>query len=124
MIAAQPFTGVGLGNFDIGFREFAGHNSDPGLRWDKAHNSLLESIAEQGILIGMLPAILLCMVLFVLVKEAGHREKPFLPLASAGAVFAVSLHSLVDFSLQIHGILCIIIILIAASLSQIKMVKT
>jgi O-antigen ligase len=117
MIRQAPLFGVGPGNFELGFRAFSGEMSDPGLRWEDAHNTLLEGWAESGLLIGSLPAIVLLVILFRLIRLARGAGDRFLPLAASGAVLLSLLHGLVDFPLEMQGNLLFLSVLVGAALS-------
>lgn len=117
MIGNAPLLGVGPGNFEIGFRTWSGRLTDPGLRWEDAHNTLLEGWAEKGLLFGSVPALVLLLVLFRLIRLATGPGDRFLPLAASGAVLMGLLHSLVDFPLEIQGNLLFLSLLIAGALA-------
>lgn len=117
MIRDAPLLGVGPGNFEIGFRPWSGRLTDPGLRWEDAHNTLLESWAENGVILGSVPALVLLLILFRLIRLATGPGDRFMPLAASGAVLLGLLHSLVDFPLEIQGNLLFLCLLIAGALA-------
>ena len=102
-LSASPTLGSGYGTFETVFR----HYKTPELfwvNWEKAHNTYLELLLEIG---G--PATIIIIALFIwvfgvcvygMVKR--RRRKVFATLGVA-AIVLVSLHALVDFSLQIPG---------------------
>jgi len=102
MIAAQPFTGIGAGNFSSVFPNY----QQPDI-WDHyyhAHNDYLEFTSESG-LIGVLPlalALLYCLLLTI--RTMRQRRSPLM-LGMAFAAFmgmlSILIHSTVDFNLQI-----------------------
>ena len=102
MIAAQPFTGIGAGNFSSVFPNY--QQPDIWENYYHAHNDYLEFMSESG-LIGVLPlalAVLYC--LFLSVKTMRQRRSPLmLGMAFAGfmGVLSILIHSTVDFNLQI-----------------------
>jgi len=102
MIAAQPFTGIGAGNFSSVFPNY--QQPDFWQHYYHAHNDYLEFMSESG-LVGMLPlalAVLYC--LFLSVKTMRQRRSPLM-LGMAFAAFmgmlSILIHSTVDFNLQI-----------------------
>jgi O-antigen ligase len=117
MISNAPLFGVGPGNFEIGFRPWSGRLTDPGLRWEDAHNTLLESWAENGVIFGSVPALVLLLILSRLVRLATGPGDRFLPLAASGAVLLGLFHSLVDFPLEMQGNLLFLCLLIAGGLA-------
>jgi O-antigen ligase len=117
MIRNAPLLGAGPGNFEIGFRPWSGRLTDPGLRWEDAHNTLLEAWAENGVIFGSVPALVLLLILSRLIRLATGPGDRFLPLAASGAVLLGLLHSLVDFPLEIHGNLLFLSLLIAGALA-------
>jgi O-antigen ligase len=96
-----PVTGTGLGTFEWAF---AGYQREgEWLSWADAHNDYLQVLAEAG-LIG---AALLVWALWVFIRHvlrpalAGSRNGVrWTTAATAAAVFAMLIHSIVDFNLQ------------------------
>ena len=98
MAASFPVVGSGLGSFSAVYPLFR----SPGvrLRYDHAHNDLLQLTAEAGI------AGLLCLGLVVLavarrLVPALAGDDGLLPLGFAAGLAVVSLHALVDFPFHI-----------------------
>ena len=101
MIADNPW-GVGVDRYRDVFRQY--QTFRPNLLFDHAHNDYLETAAEWGIL----PAALFWLgVIGVLLKSVRMFLRSDSPedrgvfLAGSGAIFAILLHSLTDFNLQI-----------------------
>jgi len=101
MIRAFP-QGVGVGNYQDMFRRFQTVHLQ--LLFDHAHNDYLETAAEWGIgpavvfwvVVG---TVFVSLVLRFLQGERGRQQG--ILLASIGAIFAILVHSLADFNLQI-----------------------
>jgi len=87
--------------------------------WDKAHSSYLELWAETGIVAGSLPmlAILgaLLMAIANLIRSAGRLD---INAAAVGAVAAVAVHSLVDFSLEVQAVAYIFVAILALAVAH------
>jgi O-antigen ligase len=105
-IADSPVSGTGFGTFAEIFpayrlAECAGINGV----WYQAHNSYLEGYFGLGAVFGVVVAFGLVSLLWIfaigLRQRRGFR---FAPAAATGVLVAISLHALVDFSIQIHGI--------------------
>lgn len=117
LIRTAPGLGSGPGNFELAFRAHSGRLTDPGLRWEEAHNGLLERWAELGLLMGSVPAIALLALWARLLRLSLGAGDRFLPLAASGATLLFLLHGLVDFPLEMQGNLLLFCVLVAAALS-------
>ncbi len=113
--------GAGLGSYDSVFRKY--QVTTPTLSVDAAHNDYLQFLAELGI-VGF--AILVALVGGVIWKllgalfRGGDVDLNYSYLACFGAILAMLLHSIVDFSVQIpaNGMIFAWVCGIAASSSQ------
>jgi len=101
MIGDNPF-GVGSNRYADVFRQYqTAYNS---VLFDHAHNDYLETIAEWGIVVGLTMWLglwgieLLCVWRFL---HTESEEDLAILLGCAGSIFAMLMHSLVDFNLQI-----------------------
>lgn len=102
LIHAHPLWGTGLGSFANAYAQvqsvlLAG-------RVDHAHNDYLEIATEWGLAGAGLLIGLILLVLFPAVSVCFRRSHPnqrFLALGSCGSIFALMLHSVTDFNLQI-----------------------
>jgi O-antigen ligase len=109
MIRQRPWLGFGLGNYVHVYPEFA--SFDIGLTVDHAHNDWAEWTVEGG---------LLMLLLMLGIALAGLRAA--LRSGWALGIYAVFLHSLVDFPLQIPAIAALLFTFLAALLSEIELI--
>ena len=101
MIADNPW-GVGVDGYRDVFRQYQTFN--PGLLFDHAHNDYLETAAEWGVLPAVAFWVFIMGVLIQSVRaflRVDSPERRGILLASNGAIFAILVHSLTDFNLQI-----------------------
>jgi hypothetical protein len=96
--------GTGLGTFPDVFPAYRQPACGLYGYWEMAHSVFLEGVLTSGVLF------LLCTVLayYMLVRAFAHgvvhrRRYRHVPLACMGILLMLTLHSLVDFSLQIPG---------------------
>ena len=101
MIRQRPWAGFGLGSYQDVYPQFA--SFDLGLTVDHAHDDWAEWTAEGGI------PLLLCMLAIAAVSL-----RPAVRHGWALGVYAVFLHSLVDFPMQIPAIACSVFALLGA----------
>lgn len=125
MIADAPFLGVGLDNFSQEFRFYQDLTVSPDFRWNDAHSTYLENWAELGLIIGSLP-ILIGLAVFKLlaarIRQSGGRDP--LPLAAIAALTLGALHTGVDFSLEIQGVLLPLVLLIGLALAPAPQIES
>jgi O-antigen ligase len=102
LIGQYPLTGIGLGNFEIGFRRF--QTSFVSFIVDHVHNDYVEFAVETG-LVGA--ALLFLPILYLLGKmtvaflKDSRRYRPAVLLGCIGSTLAILLHSITDFNLQV-----------------------
>lgn len=119
MIADHPLLGTGLGTFAWSFPAYRSPEITFNWIWDRAHSTLLELAAELGIPLALLIVVAWIVIFLVLLQGIRVRERGLLYPCAAMAVFGlVSLHSLIDFSLQIPGFAIVAFALIGAGLAQ------
>ncbi len=102
MIADSPWLGVGAGMYAWRFRAY--QTIQPEAHYDHAHNDYLQSAAEWGVPAASVFWGFLFVVLVRVARtflRAEDHARAALSLGVAGAIVSISLHSLVDFSLQI-----------------------
>jgi O-antigen ligase len=99
-----PF-GTGLGTFQDVFPAYRSAACSIMGIWDKAHNSYLENLLEMGVFYPVFLLVGTWIVLSTLIKGLGKRRemRPFV-VGGLGVTLLVSVHALVDFSLQIPAV--------------------
>jgi O-antigen ligase len=101
MIGDNPLTGVGLGAFQTAYPIYS--RQDGSLLVSQAHNDYLQILADGGIV----GAIIALWFIFVVMRDTAralrHRDAMMagMALGSAGGLFALLVHSLFDFNLQL-----------------------
>ena len=117
IIRDYPLLGTGLGSFPSVFPVY--HPADvPGF-WDKAHNTYLEIAAEMGLPFAVLLAVFWISLFIVLMRGYVSRRQRFVyPATGASVWLLASLHSLVDFPLQIPGHALVVAVIIGICLGQ------
>jgi O-antigen ligase len=124
MIRANPLIGVGLGAYVTAFNIYT--QSDGSLRVPQAHNDFLQIIADCG-MVGGLIALWFLIVVFRAVGRGLKARDPLLAglaLASGGGIFAILVHSLFDFNLQIPSNALLFLILVAVASSVAAMARS
>jgi O-antigen ligase len=118
IIRDHPWFGVGLGTFETVFPAYRVPAGGVWGVWDHAHSTPLELMAEMGIPFGLLILTLWVIMLAVLVQaSAKGAQGRSLATAGVGIGLLGTLHSLVDFSLQIPGFSIVCCALMGASLA-------
>jgi len=121
MIRANPLLGVGLGAYVTAFNIYT--KSDGSMRVPQAHNDYLQIVADCGI-VGGLIALWFMIIVFKNVARGIKAREPAvaaLALASGAGIFAILVHSLFDFNLQIpsNALLFLVLVAVASSAAAI-----
>ena len=113
-----PWLGTGLGTFDSVFSAYRNPAGGVWGVWDHAHSTPLELLVEMGVPFSLLVFALWSIMLGFLVRAAirGTGNRLYV-IAGAGIGTLATLHSLVDFSLQIPGFSLVCCSLMGASLA-------
>jgi len=101
MIGANPLLGVGMGAYDTAFAIYT--KSDGSIRVPQAHNDYLQVVADCGV-VGGLIALWLVVLLFRAIFRGARSTDPLysaLALGCGAGIFAMLIHSLFDFNLQL-----------------------
>jgi hypothetical protein len=104
MIRGHALLGFGAGNFEVAFPPFRPASLGSQGIWDRVHSTPLELVLDLGL--PAATAVLAVAVFFFasLITAALRRKRDrHIPVIGAGVFFLGSLHSFVDFSLQIPG---------------------
>lgn len=102
MVRDHPLVGTGLGTFGIGFRRYQTTFAD--LHVDHAHNDYLEIAAESGVpgaALLFLPIFYLFCRMILSFLDDPSRYRRCVTLGCIGSSWALLIHSLTDFNLQI-----------------------
>jgi hypothetical protein len=114
----HPWIGTGLGTFASVFPAYRAPAGGIWGVWDRAHSTPIELMVEMGIPFATLVLTLWLGMLAVLLRAALRRRSGRLYIiAGAGIAILASLHSMVDFSLQIPGFSVVCCVLTGASLA-------
>jgi O-antigen ligase len=101
MIRANPVLGVGLGAYETAFSIYT--KSDGSLRVPQAHNDYLQVVADCGIVGGGIALWFLISIFRRIATGIRSRDPLYagLALGSGAGIFAILVHSLFDFNLQV-----------------------
>ncbi|WP_169194532.1 O-antigen ligase family protein [Devosia sp. MC1541] len=117
LIEAHWLWGTGAGTFELVYPLFHRWPVSPDLIWDKAHNTYLTLWSELGLVFGTIPLVIFATIaarLIVLIKQ--RREDWWLPAMSLSALVVVATHSLVDFSMEIQGVVLMLLFVVGIGL--------
>ncbi len=104
MISDYPLLGVGLGSFASTFPVYRPSTITHQCSYEKAHNTYLEIAAEMGLPFAVLLGVFWIGIFAALMRGFIIRRRRYIyPAAGASVWLFASLHSFVDFPLQIPG---------------------
>jgi O-antigen ligase len=115
MIGSNPLLGVGLGAYGTAFPIYS--KSDGSLRVPQAHNDYLQVVADCGVVGGAI-AVWFLVVLFRSFATGVRSRDPLLralALASGAGAFAILVHSVFDFNLQLPSNALLFLLLTAVA---------
>ncbi len=119
MITDYPLLGVGLGGFVGAFPAYRPDSISPLKVWDKAHNTLLEIAVEMGVPFTSVLVLFWILVFFVLLRGVANRRRGFIyPAIGASVWLLATLHSMVDFPLQIPGHTVVVLSILGICVAQ------
>ncbi|HYP27615.1 MAG TPA: O-antigen ligase family protein [Blastocatellia bacterium] len=101
MVKAHPLAGVGLGAFATAYPAYS--RGDGSVVIAQAHNDYLQALADAGV-VGLALALWFVALVFRQVARGVKSRDPLvaaLALGCGGGLFAMLVHSLVDFNLQL-----------------------
>lgn len=105
LIALRPLTGHGAGTFELAFPLVHAAPVSFDMFWDKAHNTYLTLWAECGVIFGTLPLIAIGLFGIKTLQARLRSSNRRVPASIAlGAISIAAIHSLADFSLEIHAV--------------------
>src|SRR5262249_48575258 len=113
MIRANPVFGVGLGAYGTAFSSYT--RSDGSIAVPQAHNDYLQIVADCGVLGGLIALWFLVLTFRAIWRGVRSRDPLMAGLALGGgsSIFAILVHSLFDFNLQLPGTALLFLVLSA-----------
>jgi O-antigen ligase len=115
----RPLLGYGYGTFANAFPRYRDQAVWPDMRWTEAHNSYLEALLGLGVPVGLVLFASLATIVVRCARGIVTRKRDRLaPIAALAATFIVSLHALIDFSIQMEGIALTYAALLGAGFAQ------
>lgn len=118
MIAQRPLIGYGIDSFALAFEPFHRGPLTAEFIWDKGHSTYLTLWAEAGILFGSFPPLAGFLAFRALWNRAQQAKRgQSMARAGAGILVLGGLHSLGDFSLEIHANVILTIAIVALGLA-------
>jgi O-antigen ligase len=119
MIRANPLTGVGLGAYGTAFSLYTASNGS--LRVPQAHNDFLQIVADCGVTGGLL-ALWFIVLLGRAIAYGVKARDPLMAGMSVGcgaSAFAILVHSIFDFNLQVpsNGLLFLLLAAVSAQIA-------
>lgn len=113
MIKANPIVGVGLGAFQTAYPIYS--NTDGSLVINAAHNDYLQVLADGGIIGGAIALWFLVLLFRALGRGMRSRDslRTGLALGGGSGIFAILVHSLFDFNLQLPGNALLFLLMVA-----------
>lgn len=101
MIRSNPLLGVGLGAYETAFSIYT--KSDGSLRVPQSHNDYLQVVADCGVVGGLIALWFIVSVFRAVARGTRSRDPLYagLALGSGAGLFAILVHSLFDFNLQL-----------------------
>lgn len=119
IIDRSPWLGTGLGSFPWIFPAYRSPSVSSWGVWDRAHNTYLELSSELGLPLGILLALgWLAMAVLLVRGILTRRRRVGCPAIALGVLIAATLHTMVDFPLQIPAFSIVVFAIIGAGLSQ------
>ncbi|QQO13558.1 O-antigen ligase family protein [Bradyrhizobium diazoefficiens] len=119
IIKDYPWLGTGLGSFAWVFPAYRSPLVSSWGVWDRAHNTFLELTSELGIPFAVLLALgWIAMIAWLVRGVLTRRRGVGCPAAALGVMVAATLHTMVDFPLQIPAFSIAVFAMVGAGLSQ------
>jgi O-antigen ligase len=123
MIKANPLFGVGIGAFETAYPQYS--HSDGSLVVGQSHNDYLQVLADAGI-VGGLIALWFIVAIFRAVFRAIKSRDALLSaiaLGSGAGIFAILIHSVFDFNLQLPSNILLFLILVVLVSQALTLVR-
>jgi O-antigen ligase len=117
-ILDEPLLGYGYGTFADIFPMFRDRSIDLQRTWDQAHNTYLEVFQGLGLIFGSMLVASVVLLVWKCCKGAMVRQQITVPCIATGIAFLVSVHAMVDFSLQIQAVTLTFMAILGAGVAQ------
>lgn len=111
----KPLIGFGPGSFDLVYASLKEAPSSFAGRWDKAHNSYITLLFEQGVIGFSLYSVLCLSYLIYLVKNRASNPLAF--ITGMSILVLVATHSLFDFSMEIYAVTLTVVAVLSICLA-------
>ena len=119
LIADVPWLGVGLGNFELVFPSYRTAELLTSGIWNRVHSTPLEQAAESGIPYALAVAAFWFAAGAMLLRGVLRRRRGrVLPASAFSVAIVATLHSLIDFPLQIPGYAIVFAAILGVGLAQ------
>jgi O-antigen ligase len=119
LIVDHPWLGTGLGTFPWIFPSYRPSDISAWGIWDRAHSTLLEIAAEQGVPFAFLVLGAFLIIFLTMIHGARtRRSRKIYPVAGLMIALLSAAHSLIDFSLQIPGLTIVVFALVGVGVAQ------
>jgi hypothetical protein len=112
MISLRPLIGFGMGSFEFAYPLYHSEAVSSNKVWDLAHSTYLANWVEMGLIFGSIPVLIVLVITFKIAIMALHLGSSQ-ALSCLGCVCLISLHSLLDFSMEIHAVAIYFVIILA-----------
>ncbi|WP_413720854.1 O-antigen ligase family protein [Silicimonas sp. MF1-12-2] len=114
LIQERPVFGFGLDTFEIAFQSVHRPPVSPDYFWDKAHSTYLALWSEMGPVFGSIPPLLvLVLTVRILLADLRQESDILFSIVAFGVIVQNTLHSAVDFSLEIPANVYLFLFLLA-----------
>ena len=123
MIKANPLFGVGIGAFQTAYPQYS--HSDGSLVVGQAHNDYLQMLADAGTIGGLIALWFIVLVFREIFRALKSRDALLsaIALGSGAGIFAILVHSVFDFNLQLPSNVLLFLILVAILSQAVKLVR-
>jgi O-antigen ligase len=123
MIKANPIFGVGIGAFETAYPQYS--HSDGALVVGQAHNDYLQVLADAGLIGGLLALWFIALVFREIFRALKSRDALLstIALGSGAGLFAILVHSVFDFNLQLPSNVLLFLILLAMLSQAVQLVR-
>jgi O-antigen ligase len=124
MIKANPLFGVGIGAFETAYPQYS--HSDGSIVVGQSHNDYLQVLADAGIIGGLIALWFMGAIFRAVFRAVKSRDALLsaIALGSGAGIFAILVHSLFDFNLQLPSNILLFLILVAMVSQALILVRT